>query len=88
MPRNVIELFACWWTSGRLRGAAIWKIIPICLFWCSWKERNNMCFEDLEKSLEDILASFLHILYLWTVAFMSPLFLSFVEFLVRLSLSS
>jgi hypothetical protein len=47
-----------------------------------------MCFEDLEKSLEDILGSFLHILYLWTVAFMSPLFLSFVEFLVRLSLSS
>jgi len=36
----------------------IWKMVPICIFWCVWKERNLRCFEDLENSMEDILASF------------------------------
>jgi hypothetical protein len=79
MSSSVIELFACWWTSKRPRSAAIWKMVLIYLFWCLWKERNNRCFENLEKSFKDILASFFHTLYLWTVAFVSPLSLSFVK---------
>jgi hypothetical protein len=66
----------------------IWKMVLTCILWCIWKEINNKCFEDLERSLEDILASFFHTLYLWTVAFVSPLSLSFGDFLVRCSLSS
>jgi hypothetical protein len=88
MPRSVIDLFACWWTSGRPRSDAIWKMVLICLFWCLWKEINNWCFENLERSLKDILASFFFFFFLWTVAFVSPLSLSFVDFLVRFSLSS
>jgi hypothetical protein len=38
--------------------------------------------------MEDILASFFHTLYLWTVVFLSYLSLSFVDFLVRFSLYS
>jgi hypothetical protein len=58
--------------------------VLVCLFWCLWKEINNRCFEDLERLLEDILASFfrsfvLCIFGLWLV---SPLSLSFVDFLV------
>jgi hypothetical protein len=64
----------------------IWKMTY--LFWCVWNERNNRCFEDLERSLEDILASFFHTLYFWTVAFVSHLSLSFGDFLVHFSLSS
>jgi len=78
MPDKVFDLFGCWWTSGR-PSAAIWKMVPTCLLWCVWNERNNRCFEDLERSLEDILASFFHTLYLWTATFVSPpppLFLS------------
>jgi hypothetical protein len=62
--------------------------VPICIFWCVWKERNLRRFEDLESSMEDILASFLHTLYLWTVAFLSPLAISFADFLVRFSIPS
>jgi hypothetical protein len=49
---------------------------------------NNRCFKDLERSLDDILASFLHTLYLWTMAFVYPLSLSFSDFLVRFLLSN
>jgi hypothetical protein len=57
-------------------------------FFCVWKERNLRCFEDLESSMEDILASFFHTLYFWIVAFLSPLLISFADFLVRFSIPS
>jgi len=88
MPRSVLDLFARWWTFERPMSTVIWKMVLTCILWCVWKERNNRCFEDLERSLEDILAFFFHALYLWTVAFVSPLPLSFGDFLVRFSISS
>jgi hypothetical protein len=42
----------------------------------------------LENSMENIVASFLHLLYLWTEAFLSPVSISFSDFLVRFSLPS
>jgi hypothetical protein len=38
--------------------------------------------------MEDILASFFHTLYLWMVAFLSLLSLSFVNFIIHFSLPS
>jgi len=67
MPRRVVDLFSCWWKAGRSKSAAVWKMVPICILWCVWKERNTRCFEDLENSMENIVASFLHLLYLWTI---------------------
>jgi hypothetical protein len=88
MPRRVVDLFACWWKVGRSRSAAAWKMVPICILWCVWKERNLRCFKDLKNSMENIVASFLHMLYLWTKAFLSPVSISFSDFLVRFSLPS
>jgi len=85
MSRRVIDLFACWWKSGRPMSVAIWKMVPICIFWCVWKEINLRCFEDLESSMEDILASLFHTLYLWTMIFLSPLSISFADFLICFS---
>jgi hypothetical protein len=36
--------------------------------------------------MEDILASFFHMLYLWTVAFLSPLSNNFANFLFSFSI--
>jgi len=62
--------------------------MPTCLFWTIWREKNNRGSEDLERSLEDIIAYFFHTLNLWTMAFVSPLTISYNDFLVRFSLSS
>jgi hypothetical protein len=32
IPRRVIDLFACWWKFGRPKSAAIWNMVPICIF--------------------------------------------------------
>jgi hypothetical protein len=66
----------------------VWKMVPICIFWTIWRERNNRSFEDLESSMEEILASLLYSLYSWTAAYLSPLSLCYVDFLSRLSFFS
>jgi hypothetical protein len=88
MPRWVIDLLACWWSFGRLRSAVVWKMTPIFLFWCLWREINNRNFEDLESTLEAILLSFYLILYFWTTAYVHPLSFTFVNFLTCFSLSN
>jgi hypothetical protein len=88
MPRRVIDLFACWWYAGRPRSVVVWKMVPTCLFWTIWRERSNNSFEDLERFLEDIISYFFHTLYLWTATFVSPLMISYDDFLVCFSLSS
>jgi hypothetical protein len=50
MPLRVLNLFACWWTYGRPRSAVVWKMVPTLILWCVWKERNDRCFDDLERS--------------------------------------
>jgi hypothetical protein len=62
MPLRVIELFECWWTGGRSNSAVVWKMVPLCLMWCLWRERNDRSFEDQERTLEE-LKSFFFILF-------------------------
>jgi hypothetical protein len=76
------------WSSGTPMSATVWKLVPTCLFLTIWREMNNMSFEDLERSLEDILSSFFHTSYLWTAAFVSSQTNSYYDILVRFSLSS
>jgi hypothetical protein len=64
------------------------KWCPLAFFWTIWRERNNRNFEDLERSLEDIIYYFFHTLYHWTAAFVSPLTFSYDDFLVRFFLSN
>jgi hypothetical protein len=66
MPRQVVDLFACWWTTSNTQSAVDWKMMPLCLLWCLWRELNDMCFEDRERILEELKSLFFNILYLWT----------------------
>jgi hypothetical protein len=88
VPICVFDLCACWYSTRRTRSVVVWKMVPICIFWTIWRERNIRHFEDLESSMEDILASLLHSLYLWTVAYLAPMSLSYVDFLTYFSFSS
>jgi hypothetical protein len=54
MPNRVADLFAYWWMGGSSQSATVWKMVPLCLLWCLWRERNARCFEDLERSLEEL----------------------------------
>ena len=48
MPQSILGLLACGQGSfGRHRNGYIWSIVPHCLMWCLWRERNSRCFENI-----------------------------------------
>jgi hypothetical protein len=73
MPLRVIDLFASWWTGGRSQSAVVWKMVPSCLMWCLWRERNVRNFEDQERTFEELKSFFFHTLFSWTAAYLAPL---------------
>ncbi|KAG7994507.1 hypothetical protein I3843_01G060500 [Carya illinoinensis] len=43
-PKRVVEVLVCWnrnHNSSQLDAA--WRMIPLCLLWCVWTERNDKC---------------------------------------------
>jgi hypothetical protein len=58
MPLQVVDLFACWWTGGRSWSVVVWKMVPFCLLWCLWRERNDRNFEDKEMTIEELITFF------------------------------
>lgn len=35
---------------GKFSSTEAWKIVPPCLMWCIWNDRNGQCFENRECS--------------------------------------
>jgi hypothetical protein len=69
MPRRVKDLFACWRGQlGSPQSEAIWKMLPPCLMWCIWRERNDWNFEESERTVVE-LNTFFNILYQWMAAY-------------------
>jgi hypothetical protein len=49
---------------------------------------NDKSFKDCERTLEEIKSLFFSTFYLWTIAFVSHLVISFHKFIFLLSLTS
>uniref|UniRef100_A0A2N9FMZ6 Uncharacterized protein n=1 Tax=Fagus sylvatica TaxID=28930 RepID=A0A2N9FMZ6_FAGSY len=43
----------------------IWDLIPSCVFWCLWRERNSRSFEGKENNLMEIKLIFIRTLMEW-----------------------
>uniref|UniRef100_A0A2N9IMT1 Reverse transcriptase zinc-binding domain-containing protein n=1 Tax=Fagus sylvatica TaxID=28930 RepID=A0A2N9IMT1_FAGSY len=89
MPRTILELLECWQGCfGKHRNILIWRVIPHCLMWCIWRERNGRSFENCERSYVEIKYFFLRSLYDWVAGWGIHPCLSFLEFLELCSLRS
>ncbi|KAI8530551.1 hypothetical protein RHMOL_Rhmol11G0068500 [Rhododendron molle] len=66
MSRNVMELLIAW-NGARVgkRRKSVWAMIPLCLMWTLWRERNSRCFEAVEKPLFRIKSFVVSSLYSW-----------------------
>lgn len=55
MPWTVVDLLASWKGLHDIpQIVAIWKIVPICLLQCIWRERNDRNSEYKERSLDEL----------------------------------
>ena len=69
MPRSVVDLLTCWKGSlGNSEAGKVWKMIPHCIMWCLWRERNDRTFNGVEKSIPALKFYFLDTLLDWSKA--------------------
>jgi hypothetical protein len=66
MPRMVLELLTSWGAScGYGPVQEVWRLVPLCLMWCIWQERNVWHLEDVETSMVELRKRLLNMLYIW-----------------------
>ena len=47
LPGRVVDLLFGWHNWFRKHSSDIWNLVPLCLMWTVWRERNRLTFEDL-----------------------------------------
>jgi hypothetical protein len=78
MPQSVLELFCSWLGNrGRHESILIWKMIPHCLIWCLWRERNSRHFEDSARTAFELKLFFFLTFLIGLQGWVSFLFTSF-----------
>ena len=60
---------------GIHRHFAVWWLVPHCVMWCLWRERNARHFEDCESTIPELKLLFFQTLYEWVLALGSLSFL-------------
>jgi hypothetical protein len=59
----------------------VWRLDPLCLMWCLWREQNARSFEDVESSVIELREILFYTFYNWIFAHHSFLVFSFADFL-------
>jgi len=68
MPRHTSEVLACWNRDGnQSEHKERWKIVPYCIWWTIWKERNQRCFENKNIPFQSIKMNCLATFYFWCI---------------------
>ncbi|WKA03180.1 hypothetical protein VitviT2T_021306 [Vitis vinifera] len=71
LPDSVRNLLLEWKMKGMgKKRSVVWKMAPICLFWCIWGERNRRTFLEEEMTNTRLRKLFLRSLLEWSQQFM------------------
>ena len=55
MPKHTSELLKSWVTRGGSKSQRRWwRLIPSCILWSVWKERNGRCSENRSNSVHKV----------------------------------
>ena len=82
MPMFVVEFLAYWQGRfGHHRNGYIWIVVPHCLMWFIWDERNSRCFEDSECSMPDLKLLFFRAILDWFSMWRNQPFSSILDLL-------
>ena len=41
IPRSIPDFLFGWWNWVGKHSSQIWNLVPLCILWCIWKERNR-----------------------------------------------
>ena len=68
LPKRVIDLLASWRNWLGKHSSYVWNLVPHCVMWIIWRERNNRIFEDLVLSGDKLLELFATTFFDWSRA--------------------
>jgi len=71
---------------GWLQG--IWKMIPLDIWWSTWKERNQRIFDGKARSYQEFKFYFLRTLYSWSQVLNVGTYLNFLDFVDKINIES
>ena len=66
MPGSVVDLLFCWCSWLGKHSSNIWNLVPGCLLWTIWSERNQRSFEDEGKTVIQLLELCQRTLFDWS----------------------
>jgi hypothetical protein len=88
LPGGVLDLFFGWYNGlGKLH-SKVWNMVPPCILWILWRERNSRIFENTERSVSQLQELFSNTLYDWAKAWGYSRSDSVTSFLISLHISS
>jgi hypothetical protein len=86
-PDNIINLLYGWYNCFGKHNSSVWNLVPLCLMWIIWRERNSRVFEDKDQSQSKLIELFFGTLFDWARVGGFTSALSLADFVVSLSFS-
>ncbi|XP_060210534.1 uncharacterized protein LOC132637471 [Lycium barbarum] len=66
MPRKITEALFSWEAAGAgANDINRWKMVPACIWWAIWKERNSRCFENSSNTMQEIKLNCIKLFSFW-----------------------
>ena len=66
MSGSVLDHVAGWRNWFGKHYSEVWNLVPACVMWSLWRERNNRTFEDVELSTTKLIESCMGALFEWS----------------------
>ena len=60
---SVLDLVVGWRNWFGKQSSEVWNLVPLCVMWSIWRERNNRTFEDIEHFVGQLIESCMCSLY-------------------------
>ena len=87
MPGSVVDLLFSWYHWHGKHSSDIWDLVPGCLMWTIWTERNRRSFEDKGKTVVQLLDLCHRTLFDWSRCWGFSDCSTLMEFLSSISFS-
>jgi len=66
MPEHTADLLSCWMRRGGSKTQKRWwSIVPTCVWWAIWRERNLRCHENITNSIQKVKENCINMLFFW-----------------------
>ena len=66
MPSKIDETLFSWEEAAvEATNRERWRIVPACIWWTIWRERNDRCFENRDNNLQEVKLKCLLLFCFW-----------------------